>query len=48
MSQNLNQPRKDGTVLGGENPPPVAGVVLGGLEGVKHCLLSTGVSFLVA
>lgn len=35
-----NQPREFDVVLGGKNPPPVTGVVLGGIEGVKRRLES--------
>lgn len=38
-----NQPRDFDVVLGGEAAPPVAGVVLGGLEGVKNRLESSNV-----
>lgn len=41
MSNNPNQPREFDVVLGGKAPPPVDGVVLGGIEGVKHRLNST-------
>ena len=34
------QPREFDVVLGGKNPPPVTGVVLGGIEGVKQRLES--------
>ena len=34
------QPREFDAVLGGNNPPPVTGVVLGGIEGVKRRLQS--------
>jgi len=34
------QPRKFDVVLGGKNPAPVTGVVLGGIEGVKRRLQS--------
>ncbi|MEH1933793.1 MAG: WD40 repeat domain-containing protein [Nostoc sp.] len=40
MNNNPNQPREFDAVLGGEVPPPVNGVVLGGLEGVKSRLNS--------
>ncbi|MBN3922332.1 WD40 repeat domain-containing protein [Nostoc sp. NMS4] len=36
MPENPNQPREYDAVLGGKNPPPVDGVVLGGLEGAKR------------
>ena len=35
-----NQPREFDAALGGKNPPPVTGVVLGGIEGVKRRLES--------
>ncbi|BAY74520.1 leucine rich repeat variant [Nostoc linckia NIES-25] len=38
MTDNQNQPRDYDAVLGGQSPPPVDGVVLGGIEGVKRCL----------
>lgn len=38
MTDNQNQPRDYDAVLGGQSPPPVDGVVLGGIEGIKHCL----------
>ena len=38
MTDNQNQPRDYDPVLGGQSPPPVDGVVLGGIEGVKRCL----------
>lgn len=41
MNNNPNQPRKFDAVLGGEVPPPVSGIVLGGLEGVKSRLKSS-------
>ncbi|MEM7714276.1 MAG: hypothetical protein AAF349_12000 [Cyanobacteria bacterium P01_A01_bin.68] len=37
---NQNQPREFDVVLGGENPAPITGVVLGGIEGVKRRLES--------
>ncbi len=40
MNTNQNQPRKFDAVLGGKNPAPVTGVVLGGIEGVKRRLQS--------
>ncbi|WP_445637602.1 hypothetical protein NSTC745_02742 [Nostoc sp. DSM 114161] len=40
MNNNPNQPREFDAVLGGELPPPVIGVVLGGLESVKSRLQS--------
>ncbi|MEH2074011.1 MAG: STM4015 family protein [Nostoc sp.] len=38
MTDNQNQPRDYDAVLGGQSPPPVDGVVLGGIEGVKRYL----------
>lgn len=43
MNSNQNQPREFDVVLGGENPAPVTGVVLGGIEGVKRRLKSENV-----
>ncbi len=40
MNNNSNQPREFDAVLGGETPPPISGVVLGGIEGVKNRLKS--------
>ncbi|MGB3640203.1 MAG: hypothetical protein WBA39_21895 [Rivularia sp. (in: cyanobacteria)] len=40
MNSNQNQPREFDVVLGGKNPAPVTGVVLGGIEGVKRRLES--------
>ncbi|MEM9925841.1 MAG: hypothetical protein AAF915_19170 [Cyanobacteria bacterium P01_D01_bin.50] len=40
MNNSQNQPREFDVVLGGENPAPVTGVVLGGIEGVKRRLES--------
>ncbi|OYD86609.1 hypothetical protein CDG77_34125 [Nostoc sp. 'Peltigera membranacea cyanobiont' 213] len=41
MNNNSNQPGEFDAVLGGEVPPPVSGVVLGGIEGVKSRLKSS-------
>lgn len=38
--ENLDQPKPYDAVRGGELPPPVSAVVLGGLAGVKHRLSS--------
>lgn len=43
-----NQPRDFDVVLGGQAPPPIASVVLGGLEGVKNRLESSNVEVRVA
>ncbi|MEH2136353.1 hypothetical protein [Nostoc sp.] len=40
MINNQNEPREFDVVLGKEAPPPVQGVVLGGIEGVKQRLAS--------
>lgn len=40
MNNNPNQPREFDLVMGGKAPPPIDGVVLGGIEGVKHRLKS--------
>lgn len=48
MSKNPNQPREYDAVLGGKTPPPVDGVVLGGLEGVKRRLNSNNIQDLKA
>ena len=39
--ENLDQPKPYDAVRGGQLPPPVNGVVLGGLAGVKHRLSSS-------
>ena len=36
MGENSNQPREFDAVLGRQIPPPVAGVVLGGIEGLRR------------
>lgn len=38
MSENNQNPSEYDAVLGGNNPPPVDGVVLGGIEGLKRRL----------
>ncbi|MDZ8137273.1 MAG: hypothetical protein RM049_18540 [Nostoc sp. DedQUE04] len=43
MTSNQNQPGEFDAVLGGEAPPPVQGVVLGGIEGVKRRLSSSNI-----
>lgn len=40
MNNNGDRPKEYDVVLGGQNPPPVQGVVLGGIEGVKRRLAS--------
>ncbi len=41
MLENLDQPKPYDAVRGGQLPPPVGGVVLGGLAGVRHRLSSS-------
>jgi hypothetical protein len=48
MTDNQNQPREYDAVLGGQSPPPVYGVVLGGIEGVKNCLSSPVIEVRIA
>ncbi|MEH2327430.1 MAG: WD40 repeat domain-containing protein [Nostoc sp.] len=48
MSENTNQPREYDAVLGGQNPPPVDGVVLGGLEGAKLSFASSDENYRVS
>lgn len=40
MSAESSQPQNYDLVLGGENTPPVSGVVLGGIEGIKRLLVN--------
>ena len=40
MLEKFDRPRKYDVVLGGKNPPPLTGAVLGGVAGVKHRLKS--------
>lgn len=48
MNNNPNQPRVYDAVLGGQSPPPLDGVILGGLEGVKSRFKSPVVEARVA
>ena len=48
MNNNQNQPREFDVVLGGKNPPPVTGVVLGGIEGVKRKLANPEIKVKIA
>ncbi|BAY24139.1 leucine rich repeat variant [Calothrix sp. NIES-2100] len=48
MTDKQNQPRDYDAVLGGQSPPPVYGVVLGGIEGVKNCLSSPVIEVRIA
>ena len=43
MSDNPNQPQEYDAVLGGQKSLPVQGVILGGIEGVKHRLSSSNI-----
>ncbi|EAZ88368.1 hypothetical protein [Crocosphaera chwakensis] len=43
MNNNFDQPKKYDAVLGGNNPPPIDGVVLGGIEGLKSRLASNNI-----
>lgn len=47
-NNNPNQPKKFDAVLGGKNPPPIDGVVLGGIEGVKNRLKSSDIELKIA
>ncbi len=40
MDKKQNQPKEYDVVFGGDNPSPLGGLVLGGLEGAKHRLSS--------
>ncbi|HEY9608096.1 WD40 repeat domain-containing protein, partial [Allocoleopsis sp.] len=40
MADNSNQPREYDVVKGSQAPPPLGGVILGGLEGVRSRLMS--------
>ena len=48
MNNNQNQPREFDVVLGGENPAPVTGVVLGGIEGIKQRLANPDIKVKIA
>ena len=48
MTNNQNQPREFDAVIGGEAPPPVQGVVLGGIEGIKRRLSSSNIEARIA
>ncbi|YAG13408.1 Serine/threonine protein kinase [Nostoc sp. DSM 114161] len=43
IPDNPNQPREYDAVLGGQSPPPVDGLVIGGIEGIKRRLLSDNI-----
>jgi hypothetical protein len=44
MTESQSQPNKLDAILGGQNPPPVTGAILGGLEGAKQRLESETVA----
>ncbi|MGJ5631727.1 WD40 repeat domain-containing protein [Nostoc sp. CALU 1950] len=48
MPENQNQPREYDAVLGGQVTPPVAGVVLGGIDAVKQRLASVSLEQRIA
>ncbi len=48
MAENPNQPKEYDAVLGRQNPPPIYGGVLGGIEGVKKRLASPVVEIRIA
>jgi hypothetical protein len=48
MSEKPDRPREYDAVLGGTAPPPVEGVILGGIEGVKSRLASAVVEARIA
>lgn len=48
MNNDPNQPSKFDAVLGSQIPPPIDGIVLGGIEGVKYHLKSSAVKVQVA
>jgi formylglycine-generating enzyme required for sulfatase activity len=48
MAENINQPRKDDAVLGGQNPSLVNAAVLGGIEAVKRRLASSSEAVRIA
>ena len=46
MSEESKQPREYDLVLGGDNPPPVDGLVLGGIAGIKRRLESNNIKII--
>ncbi|MEH2219711.1 MAG: hypothetical protein V7K72_21825 [Nostoc sp.] len=48
MTENQNQPREYDAVFGGQVAPPVNGLVLGGLEGVKLRLNSNDIKIKIS
>ncbi len=48
MNEESKQPKEYDLVLGGNNPPPLDGLVLGGIEGVRHRLSSQSENVVIA
>lgn len=48
MANNLNYPKEYDAVMGGTNPPPIYGAVLGGIDGIKKRLASSVVEGQIA
>ncbi len=48
MANNLNCPKEYDAVMGGTNPPPIYGAVLGGIDGIKQRLASSVVEVQIA
>lgn len=48
MTDNFNQPKHYDAVIGGQNSPPVSGVILGGLDAVKQRFSSGNVEQKIA
>ncbi|VEP15326.1 hypothetical protein H1P_3260004 [Hyella patelloides LEGE 07179] len=48
MNDESRQPKEYNLVLGGNNPPLTDGLVLGGIEGVKRCLVSDDIKVRIA
>lgn len=48
MANNLNYPKEYDAVMGGTNPPPIYGAVLGGIDGIKKRLASSVVEVQIA
>ena len=44
ISKTYQQPKSQDAVLGGQSPPPLGGVVLGGIAGVKRRLASSAIA----
>lgn len=48
MPDNPHHPKRYDAVIGGQNPPPISGAVLGGLEGVKQRMANASVERRIA